>query len=124
MTQHVSSPRPLPLVAIVYLAFEPAWLALSRPERTQYAAAIAAIVARHPEVTLEWVDADAMSGQFSDFVICRFSDMRAYHHLWEELRDTEIFARPFARIVRVSTGITDGFKDYEDALAAAHPGNA
>lgn len=108
--------RPLPMAAVVYLAFEPAWLALSRADRQAHAANIGGILGRHPEVSFEWFDADALSGGFSDFAICRFSDMRAYHHLWEELRDTEIFARPFARIVNVSVGIENGFQDYEASL--------
>lgn len=108
--------RPLPMAAIVYLAFEPAWLALSREERGRIAGRIGGILARHPKVSFEWFDADALAGGFSDFAICRFSDMRAYHHLWEELRDTEVFAHPFARIVNVTTGIQNGFQDYEDSL--------
>ena len=115
MSQIADTLRPLPMAAIVYLAFEPAWLALSRDERQTHAAAIGEILARHPGVTFEWFDADALSGGYTDFAICRFSDMRAYHHLWEELRDTEIFSRPFARIVNVSIGIENGFQDYEAA---------
>ncbi|MHA7777555.1 darcynin family protein [Roseibium sp. M-1] len=109
--------RPLPMAAIVYLAFEPAWLALSREERGRFAAKIGGILACHQKVTFEWFDADALAGGFSDFAICRFCDMRAYHHLWEELRDTEIFARPFARIVNVTIGIENGFRDYEATMA-------
>lgn len=122
MTKTVEPIRPLPMAAIVYLAFEPAWLALSRDERGAHAQRIGAILARHPKVSFEWFDADALAGGFSDFAICRFSDMRAYHHLWEELRDTDIFAHPYARIVNVTTGIENGFQDYEVALAGAADG--
>jgi len=114
--------RPLPMAAIVYLAFETAWLALSREDRGAYAQMIGKILARHPKVSFDWYDADALSGGFSDFAICRFSDMRAYHHLWEELRDTEIFSKPFARIVNVTMGIENGFRDYEAALAGGGRG--
>ncbi|MCK7614711.1 darcynin family protein [Roseibium sediminicola] len=116
MSKPAETLRPLPMAAVVYLAFEPAWLALPREERGRIAGKIGAILARHPKVTFEWFDADALAGGFSDFAICRFSDMRAYHHLWEELRDTEIFAHPYARIVNVTTGIENGFQDYEASL--------
>ena len=112
-----SQPKPLPMMAVVYLAIEPAWLALTRPERREYAEEIGAIVDRHKDVSFEWFDADALSGKHSDFAVCRFSDMRAYHHLWEELRDTAVFSKPFARITDVSLGIENGFVDYEQAIA-------
>ncbi|UES50110.1 darcynin family protein [Roseibium aggregatum] len=119
MIQYCETIRPLPMAAIVYLAFEPAWLALSRQERGEIAGQIATILARHPGVAFEWYDADALAGGYSDFAICRFSDMRAYHHLWEELRDTVIFSKPYARIVNVTTGIENGFQDYEANLQSA-----
>ncbi len=109
-------PRPLEMIAVVYLAFTPSWLALTRQQRRQHAALISEILARHPGVSFSWFDADALSGDHTDFAICRFTEMRAYHHLWEELRDTEIFSHPYARIVRVSMGIENGFQDYEDAV--------
>lgn len=115
MSQTADAIRPLPMAAIVYLAFEPAWLALSRGERAGHAEAIGEILTRHRSVSFEWFDADALAGSFSDFAICRFSDMRAYHHLWEELRDTVIFSKPFARIIDVTVGIENGFQDYEAA---------
>ncbi len=117
MSSSETSGRPLPMAAIVYLAFEPAWLALSRAERAEYAEGIGAILARHPDVSFDWFDADVLAGGHTDFAICRFSHMRAYHHLWEELRDTEIFSKPFARIVNVTLGIENGFQDYEAAIA-------
>lgn len=111
--------RPLPMTAIVYLAFEPAWLALSRAERGNWAEHVGGILARHPDVAFTWYDADALSGTFTDFAICRFTDIRAYHHLWEELRDTEIFTRPYARITNVTMGIENGYGDYEQSLENA-----
>jgi hypothetical protein len=112
-----TSPPPLAMIAIVHLAIEPAWLALTRQERGDHADRINAITGRHPKVRFTWYDADALSGEFSDFAVCQFDDMRAYHHLWEDLRDTEIFSKPYARIVKVTLGIENGYMDYEDAIA-------
>ncbi|NVK33239.1 MAG: Darcynin 2 [Rhodobacteraceae bacterium] len=109
--------KPLAMMAIVYLNVEPAWLALSREKRRSFAEMIGDILSRHPDVSFSWFDADALSGKCSDFAVCRFFDMRAYHHLWEELKDTEIFTHPYARIADVSLGIENGFQDYEDTIA-------
>ena len=100
--------------AVVLLAFEPAWLALSRSERGEWAARVGEISARHPNDKLSWYDADALGGGYSDFALCRFQELRDYHFLWEELRDTELFSRPYVRIVNVFLGIERGYEAYEN----------
>ncbi len=104
-------------VAVVLLQFEPAWLALSRSERAEYAALVTTIAAKHPTVALRWFDADALGHGYSDFVTCEFSDMGAYHFLWEELRDTALFSRPYVRMRDVVIGIERGYEAYEAATA-------
>ena len=99
--------------AVVMLQFEPAWLALSRAERGEHAARVAAIVAKHPDVTFRWFDADALGHGYSDFVTCEFRDMAAYHFLWEEMRDDVIFSTPYVRITDVVLGIERGYEAYE-----------
>ena len=101
------------LCAVVVLAFEPAWLALSRPERGEWAARVGSITARHPDVKLTWFDADALGSGYTDFVLCHFRELRDYHFLWEELRDTELFSHPYVRIVNVILGIERGYEAYE-----------
>lgn len=103
----------LPMAAIVRLAIEPSWLSLSRAERGTHADNAQAICARHPQVQLEWYDADALGSGYTDFVICRFSSLEAYHFLWEELRDTKLFSTPWMRIVDVTFGIERGYEAYE-----------
>ncbi len=44
----------IPIVAVLYLAFEPAWLALSRADRGVWAARVADIVTLHPGVSEEY----------------------------------------------------------------------
>ena len=36
--------------------------------------------------------------------------------MWEELRDLELFSRPYVRIVDVSLGIERGYEAYERSL--------
>jgi hypothetical protein len=106
-------PTPLPLAAVVRLAFEPAWLALTRAERAAWAGRVAEICARHGGVEVAWYDADALGAGYTDFVICRFTEIAAYHFLWEELRDTELFHRPYVRLVDTTLGIERGYEAYE-----------
>ena len=108
----------LQLAAVVRLAVEPTWLALPRAKRRDIAAVIDEICARHREVSLDWYDADALGNGFSDFVICRFTDIGAYHFLWEELKDTALCAAPFMRITGVDFGIERGYEAYEAAAAS------
>lgn len=108
----------IPMAAVVLLAFEPAWLALSRDERGRWAEKVGEVAARHPNVAMDWFDADALAGRYTDFVICRFEEIAAYHFLWEELRDLEIFSRPFVRIVDVVMGLERGYEVYEAHAAA------
>ncbi len=100
--------------AVVMLAFEPQWLALSRAERGKWAERVGEISARHANVTLSWFDADALGSGYTDFVLCHFQELRDYHFLWEELRDTELFSRPYVRIVNVLLGIERGYQAYEN----------
>jgi len=101
------------MAAVVRLAFEPAWLALPREERRRWAGCAAEIAGRHANVSMTWYDSDALGSGYTDFVICRFSDLLAYHFFWEELRDTELFSRPYVRIVDVALGIERGYEAYE-----------
>jgi hypothetical protein len=107
----------LQYAAIVRLAVEPSWLALPREERRTIARVIEEICARHRDVALDWYDADALGNGFSDFVVCRFADLGRYHFLWEELKDTALFATPYMRIVGVDLGIAQGYEAYEAQLA-------
>jgi hypothetical protein len=107
-------------LAVVRLAFEPAWLALPRDERRGHAARIAGILARHAEaVGVRWFDADALGAGWTDFVVCEFADLLAYHFLWEELRDDLLFARPYVRLVDVTLGLERGYEAYEAAATGA-----
>lgn len=114
----MSTVKQTPFCAVVFLSFEPAWLGLTRKERAVWAERVGGICERHPKVPVSWFDADAFAGGHSDFVICRFTDLRDYHFLWEELRDTELFSRPWVRIANVALGMERGYEAYEQTLGA------
>lgn len=102
--------------ATVVLALEPAWLALDRQQRGVWAARLGAVCEAHPSVAVEWFDADGLSGRHTDFMTCRFDDLEAYQFLWDALRDTEPFFKPYMRIVDVILGRSNGYKAYEASL--------
>ena len=97
------------------LEAQPAWLALDRAARGAWAKIVHDACARHPEVAVSWFDADGLSGRYSDFVTCHFSDLEAYQFLWDTLRDLELFSRPYFRIVDVVLGRENAYQAYEAA---------
>ena len=112
-----AEPAPKPTyVAVVVLEFLPAWLALPRAERREVAAALGAVVERHPDVAVRFLDADALGRGYTDLVLCEYSDFEKYHFLWEELRDSVLFTVPYVRMHDVLIGMEEGFQRYEATL--------
>ena len=105
--------NPFSMVAVVRLAVEPAWLALTRAERRVFAEQLAGIIARYPRVKVRWFDADVLGHGFTDFALCEFEELFAYHALWEELRDTAVFSFPYMRLVDASLGLERAYERYE-----------
>lgn len=104
---------------LVHLTALPAWLALPRDRRREAGARCLAVARRQPRVRLRWLDVEAFTRACSDVLIAETSDPRAWYHLFEALRDTELFTVPYFRLEQILTGIDDGYLDYE---AAGHAG--
>jgi len=103
-------------IAVVELKVEHTYLQLSRESRAEKWKMMQGIVASHPDVELVWHDADAFSGECSDLVICRFRETYAYHAMWEELKDSELFTTPYFHITRVLIGMENAFEAYDRDL--------
>ncbi|MCA9692537.1 MAG: darcynin family protein [Nannocystaceae bacterium] len=101
------------LIAVVTLQVHPAWLALTRAERSARVAALAPVLARYPDVRVRWCDADALGRGYTDFALCEFDDLLRYHSLWEELRDTPLFTTPYMELRDALLGIEDGYRHHE-----------
>lgn len=100
--------------AVVTLQLLPAWLALDRDTRRAKSEPIREAAARHSgRVSFQWFDADALGTGFSDWVLCRFDDLAHYHALWEEIRDSDVFAQGYAEIRQVMLGLADGYERFE-----------
>lgn len=105
------------LVVIVMLTALPAWLTLSRTDRQRVVdAEVEPALAASPEVRVRWVDAEAMTAQCSDVLLAETTDLRAWNHLWERLRDSALFAEPYFRLEAIVPGVEDGYRDYEATL--------
>jgi hypothetical protein len=44
------------------------------------------------------------------------SDLAQWNHLWEALRDTEVFSVPYFSVETINAGIEDGYLSYEATL--------
>lgn len=100
---------------VVQLTALPAWLALSRDRRREVGARCLAAAGERPSVRLRWVDVEAFTGGCSDVLIVETPDPRAWYHVFEALRDTELFTVPYFRLEQIMAGIDDGYLDYEAA---------
>lgn len=106
-------------VVIVQLTALPSWLSLARGERQRVIAEqVGPALNDHPGCSVRWIDAEAMTAQCSDVVIVETRDLRAWNHLWERLRDSDLFAVPYFRTESIVMGIEDGYLDYEATLPA------
>lgn len=105
-------------VIIVELQVQPAWLALDRATRNTKADAVRAIVGRHEEVQVRWLDAEAFAAGCTDVLLVETADPWHWYRCWEEVRDTELFAVPYFVVARIVTAIDDGYRRYEASVAA------
>ncbi|SDC91604.1 Darcynin, protein of unknown function [Paenibacillus sp. UNCCL117] len=102
---------------IVLLEFSPSWLSLSRENRRELAGGLYAIIGKYAgQVHVEYYDADAFHGSCSDYVVCRTADLKHYHYMWEEIRDSPVYAGGYMRIKDVITGIRNGYQAYESEV--------
>lgn len=103
-------------VIVVQLTALPAWLALPRGQRTSVADRAGGEVRQHRDVRVRWLDAEAFTAECSDVLLAETADLAAWYHLFETLRDTELFTTPYFRLERIVTGIEDGHRAHDKAL--------
>ncbi|MCP3794440.1 darcynin family protein [Paenibacillus sp. CH40] len=103
---------------IVLLEFHPSWLALPREERRKHAGALQATIQKYSEhVQVRFFDAEALPGKdYTDFVVCETEDMKQYHYMWEEIRDSEPYTKGYMKIKDVVMGMENAFQSYESEM--------
>lgn len=108
-----------PVTFFMLLKSTPAWLSLSRTQRTAFIEEqIQPIFTRYAAVTLRFYDAEAFSGRCTDVAVWETSNLRQYAFLIDALRDTPFFSQPYFEVVDIIPGIEDSYRDYDAAMLA------
>jgi len=91
---------------IISIRAKPEWLKLSRKSRNGYWSKVDDIVQEYSgRVSFQYYDADAFHAEHSDLVICETANLFDYHHMWDRIKDTEIFTSDYYEISDVRMGI-------------------
>lgn len=91
---------------VVSIKAAPSWLVLGRSERDEHWSKVQAICLEFSnQVSFQYYDSDAFQAHMSDMIICQTSEPLAYHHLWDRIKDTSIFANGYYSITDVRSGI-------------------
>ncbi len=91
---------------VVSIKAAPSWLALDRSERDDHWKVVRAICREYSDqVSFQYYDSDAFHAHMSDMIVCQTREPLAYHHLWDRIKDTNIFANGYYAITDVRSGI-------------------
>lgn len=103
---------------IILLEFYPSWLALPREKRRELAGDLYKIVEKYSEhVKVKFFDADAFGdGTYTDLVICETTDLKKYHFMWEEIRDTYAYSHGYFKIKKVIMGVQNAYQTFEEEV--------
>ena len=97
----------------------PDWLKLSRADRRRFNEEhIRPVLARYPQVTMRFYDAEAFSGRCTDVAVFETGDLQAYSFLVDGLRDTAFFSHPYLQVLDFVPAVEDGYVEYDKAHAA------
>ncbi|MDO7906290.1 Darcynin 2 [Paenibacillus sp. JX-17] len=67
-----------------------------------------------PQVQTRFCDAEALPGKdYTDFVICDTEDLKSYHYMWEEIRDSAPYTIGYMKIKDVIMGMDYAFRAFE-----------
>lgn len=105
----------LKYMMIVLLEFYPSWLSLPRQERRKYAESLQETFQKYEQhVSVRFFDAEALPGtEYTDFVVCETEDLKQYHYMWEEIRDSVPYTKGYMKIKNVIMGMENAFQSYE-----------
>ena len=100
---------------IVCYDFDKGWLAKSRDERKTFEKehVVPILVKYGDRLKRRAFDAESFTSEFSDFMIIETSDLPAYYLMIEDLRQSALFTKGLAKIVKIFMGIEDGFYTFE-----------
>ncbi len=91
---------------VISIKAKPAWLKLSREQRHEHWGKVGQIVHEYADrVQFRYFDADAFHADHSDMIICESDTLLDYHHLWDRIKDTAVFADGYYDITDVRIAI-------------------
>jgi len=91
---------------VVSIKANPSWLELDRTSRDQHWKKARQVIAEYADrVSFTYFDADAFRSDMSDMIVCNTEDPVEYHHLWDRLKDTQLFCQGHYTITDVRFGI-------------------
>ena len=94
----------------------PDWLKLSRGDRRRFVAEqVRPVLARYPQVSMRFYDAEAFSGRCTDVAVFETSDLQGYTFLVDGLRDTAFFSHPYFRVTDIVPAVENGYVAYDKA---------
>lgn len=108
---------------IVLLEFYPSWLALHREKRRELAGHLSSIVGKYSKsVKVKFFDADAFGdGTYTDIVICETKDLKQYHFMWEEIRDSYAYSNGYFKIKKAILGVENAYQSFEEEVLNMEP---
>ena len=109
------SENDLKYTAIMLVTTTPAWLALSHDDRNAFNDKhVNPIFARYiDKVKVRLLDAEAFTGRCTDVILFETADLGQYYFLVEELRDTELFTKPYFIVNDIIIALEEGFVAFE-----------
>lgn len=107
-----------PYTIVVLLNATPAWLSLSRNERSQYFADVVMPIFKRvaSTVNVQLYDSEYFHAKVSDFMLVNTTNLNDYKLLIELLRDTKIYGEPYFNINDIIVGQHNLFEDFNQQL--------
>lgn len=106
--------------AVALVTLTPAWLRMDRAQRQDFTDThIVPLLTRYSSrVTMRYVDVEAFTGRCSEMLIFTTADPADFAALWDELRDTPLFADGLMHVEDIIVGLDAGWTNTATSAAA------
>lgn len=84
--------------ALVKLALTDKWFALASQEKQSLMKELVTVIDRWGErIDVRWLDADAWTDSYTDYLLIQFTRLAEYNEFWQEVRNHPYFASAYFR---------------------------
>ena len=119
MSETSKSKTEVSYTIFMLLRTTPAWLRLTRSERSAIAEAAFGFALKDGTVAFSYHDAEAFSGRATDVAVFKTTALYDYYKVVERLRDSPLFTEPYFEVVEIIPTIEEGFRQFEQDEARA-----